>query len=775
MFRSRRSSFLAASVLLLAACGGGGDSADRQRNEAIEELCTYSPTGTVDPNDGKAYLSFCEEAKSYTLVLSPGIAGSQPYAPAADGVSFDPGSQGDRVEIVVRSASSGNVAGTTIERVAVQVENDNSVTVTEVTGDTTTTPCLIFRDIDVIPMEGDIQWVPAVVTCEGATKVKFTDGEGEATKTLLGDENKNNLGEVNVTWTLPAGEQTIPYEVLDAEDAVLQAGTFTVTGGPGTAAPVQVDATVTGGSLAVPAEETTTTVEGSTEPPSEETTTIVEGAPEETTTTAAGSSELTLEEKWADCRNAPVVTFDKAAVESSGILAYTVKWACLKYMNGENFDQMVSHSFNDGSFNYTYSSGDALKQSVTGDTFSYSGPIGAGTHDFSIGVSYNGIDHGWWDGSYFDRYLSTFTVDPSVSTFATCRKDDIKVSRGKMTMDCDVTGLFELRLIKDWKLIKASGGSIDLSSLADGWNEGSLYVESGAVSFYVNGLYCATKCDEEQSSLKVERTIGEDNFWSFKVTRPSWCADPMIAWLHGYKYSTIARGVREEIDEEMFWDDLEFGMVVGPEVSMVRVGDSRYWCNDPFGNWQTEAVWADYIITGDPAETPETTTTLEAPATTAAPETTVPAGPVIDVPVAVLVPQPGGASAEIQVPSGSGGLGVSAASIEAILANARTDVPVVVATFDTGDKVALRRGRDAVLKVPTGAKSVTFTAFKKDGTKVETTATITTVKPLVKVAIKSSSSGGSGIPVFPVGAAVVVLLAGAAVVLMRRRATPADN
>ncbi|MEY3691412.1 MAG: hypothetical protein RJB57_1068, partial [Actinomycetota bacterium] len=46
MFRSRRSPLVAAAVLLLAACGGGGDSADRQRNTALEELCTYSPTGT---------------------------------------------------------------------------------------------------------------------------------------------------------------------------------------------------------------------------------------------------------------------------------------------------------------------------------------------------------------------------------------------------------------------------------------------------------------------------------------------------------------------------------------------------------------------------------------------------------------------------------------------------------------------------------------------------------------------------------------------------------
>jgi hypothetical protein len=192
---------------------------------------------------------------------------------------------------------------------------------------------------------------------------------------------------------------------------------------------------------------------------------------------------------------------------------------------------------------------------------------------------------------------------------------------------------------------------------------------------------------------------------------------------------------------------------------------------------QNEALYSDYIMAEDPAEAPETTTTVEAPATTAAPSpvTTVDAGPVADVPVTVLVPQPGGAPAEIQVPSNSSGLGVSAASIEAVLAEAKTDVPVVLATFDTGDKVALRRGRDAVLKVPAGAKSVTFTAFKKDGTKVESTAKLVTVKPLVKVAITDSSSGGSGFPVLPVGAAALVLLAGAAFVIVRRRGNAANT
>jgi hypothetical protein len=123
---------------------------------------------------------------------------------------------------------------------------------------------------------------------------------------------------------------------------------------------------------------------------------------------------------------------------------------------------------------------------------------------------------------------------------------------------------------------------------------------------------------------------------------------------------------------------------------------------------------------------------------------------------------------EIQVPSNAAGLGVSAASIEAVLANAKTDVPVVLATFDTGDKVSLRRGRDAVLKVPAGAKSVTFTAFKKDGTKVETTATLVTAKPLVTVAVKSDDDAGSGFPVVPVAVLLVVLLAAGGAVMVRR-------
>jgi len=772
MFRSRRSSFLAASILLLAACGGGDDSADRQRNEAIEELCTYSPTGTVDPNDGKAYLSFCEEAKSYTLVLPPGIAGSQPLAPAADGVSFDPQNQGDRVEIVVRSASAGdagNIAGTTIERVAVQVENDNSVTITEVTGDTTTTPCLVFRDIDVIPMDGDIQWVPAVVTCDGATKVKFTDGEGEAVKNLLGDENKNHLGEVNATWTLPAGEQTIPYEVLDAEDAVLQTGTFTVTGGPAKYAPVQVDATVTGGTLAAPAEETTTTVEGA---PVEETTTTVEGAPaEETTTSAAGGGEMTLEEKWAECSTPPVVTLDEGEIARTGQFAYTVKWPCLLH---PEFRPSVGHSFDAETRNGSYFYGEDLAEGLTGDTFGFSAPISVGEHSVYINVSYDGFDFGWYWSTSFDPYVKAFDVPAgSGSNFDECLPADTRIARDKLTMDCDVTGTLQLRIDDDWKFLNAKDGVIDLKSLADGWNSGRLTVESGSIEFFVDGVFCARKCDVPRSDLNVERTIGDDNFWSFKLTRPSWCVDPIIAWTEGTKYTFVTKGVREEIwPSDMFWEDLEFGMVVKPDVAMVRVGNDSYWCYDQYGNSQSEAMYTDYLQSEDPAETPETTTTVEAPATTVAPSpvTTVDAGPVADVPVTVLVPQPGGAPAEIQVPSNSSGLGVSAASIEAVLAAAKTDVPVVLATFDTGDKVALRRGRDAVLKVPAGAKSVTFTAFKKDGTKVESTATLVTVKPLVKVAIKDASSGGSGLPVLPIGAALVVVLLAAGAVVVRRRA-----
>ncbi len=759
MFRSRRSPFLAAAVLLLAACGGGGDSADRQRNTALEELCTYSQTGTVDPNDGKAYLSFCEEAKSYTLVLSPGIAGSQLYAPAADGVSFDPGSQGDRVEIVVRSVSADGVGGTTIERVAVQVENDNSVTITEVTGDTTTTPCLVFRDIEVVPMEGDTQLVPAVVTCEGATKVKFTDGEGEATK---------NLGERNVQWTLPAGEQTIPYEVLDAGDAVLQAGTFSVTGGPAKSAPVQVDGTVTGGTLAAPAEETTTTVEGA---PVEETATTVEGAPaEETTTSAASGGELTLEEKWAECSTPPVVTLDEDEIARTGQFAYTVKWPCLLH---PEFRPSVGHWFTGDVRNGTYFYDEDLAEGLTGDTFGFSAPISAGEHTASISVSYSGFDFGWYWSTQFDSYTRTFDVPAgSASNFDECAPADIRVSRDKLTMDCDVTGKLQLRIDDGWKFLNAKNSVIDLKSLADGWNTGRLTVASGAIEFFVEGVFCARKCDVPRSDLKVERTIGDDNFWSFKVTRPSWCADPIIAWTEGTKYTFVTKGVREEIwPSDMFWEDLEFGMVVKPEVAMVRIGSERYWCYDQYGNSQIESMYTDYLQSEDPAETPETTTTVEAPATTAAPSpvTTVDAGPVADVPVTVLVPQPGGAPAEIQVPSNSSGLGVSAASIEAVLAAAKTDVPVVLATFDTGDKVALRRGRDAVLKVPAGAKSVTFTAFKKDGTKVESTATLVTVKPLVKVAIKDASSSGSGLPVLPIGAALVVVLLAAGAVVVRRR------
>jgi hypothetical protein len=217
----------------------------------------------------------------------------------------------------------------------------------------------------------------------------------------------------------------------------------------------------------------------------------------------------------------------------------------------------------------------------------------------------------------------------------------------------------------------------------------------------------------------------------------------------------------------MFWEDLEFGMIVDPDAVMVRIGGS-YWCYDAYGNQQDEDLYADYHLSDDPEESVESTTTVAPVDTTPAPTTTVPAGPVAEVATQVLVPEPGGSVPEIQVPSNAAGLGVSAASIEAVLANAKTDVPVVLATFDTGDKVSLRRGRDAVLKVPAGAKSVTFTAFKKDGTKVETTATLVTAKPLVTVAVKSDDDAGSGFPVVPLAVLLVVLLAAGGAVMVRR-------
>jgi hypothetical protein len=774
MFRSRRSPFVAAAVLLLAACGGGGDSTDRQRNTALEELCTYSPTGTVEAGGSDVTLAFCEQASTFTVVTGDQRLGNV-LAPAAEGVTFNIAEQGGSVQVVVRTAatsSSEEGAGafysgaTVIERVEVALDENNAVVITRMEDKTVTSGCLTVNDNETVPFSGTEQIYTARLTCEGAAQ--FTVDMPDGPRTL-------DINEGMVQWLVPQGDSALPYKVVDTGDTRLEFGNLNLTN---SARITSIE--VTGGTLADGAGETATTVEGEPqEPGAEETTTTLEGAPaEETTTSAAGSGELTLEEKWADCRNAPQVTFDKEEVERTGTLSYTVKWPCLKYMNGERFQQSVWHSFNDRTYNQLAVEGDALKANLEGDTYTYSSPISAGAYDIIISVSYNGFDHSWYDTAWFDYFDASFTVTSAVaSSFDQCSRSDVKVSRGKLSMNCDLTAPLELRLTEDWELLPSENGVVDLAGMKDGWNTGSLKVQSGPVGFYVFGLFCSTKCDVPRESLNVERTIGDDNFWTFKVTRPSWCAEPIIAWLHGYTYRTLGRGVREEIDGETFWEDLEFGLVVNPETSLVRIGDDRYWCSDAFGNWQTEAVWADFIVTDDPAETPETTTTVETPSTTEAPApaTTVPAGPVADVAPAVLLPRADGSPAEIQVPSNSGGLGVSAASIEAILANAKTDVPVVLATFDTGDRVALRRGRDEVLKVPAGAKSVTFTAFKKDGTKVESTAKLVTVKPLVKVAITDSSSGGSGFPVLPVGAAALVLLAGAAFVIVRRRGNAANT
>jgi len=762
MFRSRRSSFLAAAVLLLAACGGGGDSADRQRNEAIEALCTYSPTGTVDPADGRVTLSFCEEALSYSLIIGDN-PGSDGMAPASGGVTFD---ATNGAQIVVHNVASGYLGGATIERVSVEVGPDNTVSITAIPDKVSTTACLTINDNDTVLLDAYTAIVSATVTCEGAKYLNYTfDGA---------DPSNANVDQGRFQWNVQSGEETITYEVFSMEETVLEAGTIALTG-----MPKYATVTVTGGTLSAPAEETTTTVEGeSQEPGAEETTTTVEGAAaEETTTSAAGGGEMTLEEKWKECSTPPVVTFDKAEVERTGLLAYSVKWPCLKYMNGEGFDQSVWHSFNGSDLNQTWASGEELSSSISGDTYTYSSQVGAGTHEVLISVYYSGSDHGWYDNARFDEYVARFTIADSVAaSFDQCSKNDIKIARGKLTMDCDITGMFEFRLWDEWTTLPAKNGTVDLSTMADGWVNARLWVESGAYTFLLDALYCARKCDTARGDLKVEHTVGDDNYWTFKVTLPTWCAEPLVAYNMGSTYRMVTKGVREKVDEDLFFEN-EFGIIVDPDAAMVRIGNGYYLCFDPYGNIQSGAQFADFIITEDPAEAPETTTTVEAPATTAAPSpvTTVDAGPVADVPVNVLVPQPGGAPAEIQVPSNSSGLGVSAASIEAVLAAAKTDVPVVLATFDTGDKVALRRGRDAVLKVPAGAKSVTFTAFKKDGTKVESTATLVTVKPLVKVAIKDASSGGSGLPVLPIGAAlVVVLLAAGAVVVRRRSVTTGD-
>lgn len=519
----------------------------------------------------------------------------------------------------------------------------------------------------------------------------------------------------------------------------------------------------------VSTDETTPTVEGST--PSDETTTTVEGdAGEASVSTEGGASELTLEEKWADCRNAPVVTLDKAEVERTGVLAYTVKWACLKYMNGERFNQTVFHNFNDGSMNQVWTNGEQLAAGTTGDTYSYSAPVGAGNHELLISAAYYGWDHGWFDDTSFDPYVVELNVpSSSVVNFTECKASDLRVSKDTLKANCTVTGKFELRLNDEWKFIEGVDGVIDLSSMGDGWQDAWLTVESGARLFYVEGLFCARECNTERSDLKAERTVGEDNYWTFKVTRPTWCVDPLIAWTEGSVFSQLTKGIRTRIGRsEMFWEDLEFGMIVDPTAVMVRIGSDSYWCYDAYGNQQDDDLYADYHLSDDPEETVESTTTVAPVDTTPAPTTTVPAGPVAEVATQVLVPEPGGSVPEIQVPSNAAGLGVSAASIEAVLANAKTDIPVVLATFDTGDKVSLRRGRDAVLTVPAGAKSVTFTAFKKDGTKVESTATLVTAKPLVTVAVKSADDGGSGFPVVPVAVLLVVLLAAGGAVLVRR-------
>lgn len=769
MFRSRRSPLVAAAVLLLAACGGGGDSTDRQRNTALEELCTYSPTGTVEAGVYDVTLAFCEQASTFTIVTGDQRLGNV-LAPAAEGVTFNIAEQGGSVQVVVRTAatySSEEGAGafysgaTVIERVEVALDENNAVVVTRMEDKTVTSGCLTVNDNETVPFSGTEQIYTARLTCEGAAQV--TVGMPDGARTL-------DINEGMIQWLVPQGDSALPYQVLDTGGTGLETGNLNLTN---SARITSIE--VTGGTLADGTGETATTVEGEPqEPGTEETTTTLEGAPaEETTTSAAGSGELTLEEKWAECSTPPVVTLDEDEIARTGQFAYTVKWPCVLH---PEFRPSVGHSFNTETRNGSYFYGENLAAGLSGDTFSFSSPISVGEHSVYINVSYDGFDFGWYWSTLFDPYVKTFDVPAeSGSNFNECAPADTRIARDKLTMNCDVTGTFQLRIDDGWKFLNAKDGVIDLKSLDDGWNSGRLTVASGAVEFFVEGVFCARKCDVPRSDLNVERTVGDDNFWSFKLTRPSWCVDPLIAWTEGTKYTFVAKGVREEIwPSDMFWEDLEFGMVVRPDVAMVRIGSDSYWCYDQYGNSQTEAMYTDYLQSEDPAETPETTTTVEAPATTAAPSpvTTVDAGPVADVPVNLLVPQPGDAPAEIQVPSNSSGLGVSAASIEAVLAAAKTDVPVVLATFDTGDKVALRRGRDAVLKVPAGAKSVTFTAFKKDGTKVESTATLVTVKPLVKVAIKDASSGGSGLPVLPIGAALVVVLLAAGAVVVRRKKTP---
>ena len=761
MLRSRRISFFLAGLLLLGACGGStADNRDRQRNSALEELCTSAPAGVPDPETGVVAIEFCEQAASYTLLVG-NERESEVLRPTEGGTSLsvsDFPEVGRSVELVVRTAATDSFESTEIisyvgtsfiERVVVSLRDDNTVNIEKVEDRITSSTCVTINDNEIVPFTTTLQLITAQITCEGAVSVAVENEDGAATLEVEAGR---------VQYLAPRGEATYAYTILNSANEIYENGTLGLTG-----APTRSTVSASGGTP--PTGEGENQGEGATD-------TTVASEPADTTVPASGS-EITLEEKWADCRNAPEFTLNEEEVARTGRLTYSVKWPCLKYMDGERFDQSVSHSFNDGSHNRTIISDEALKEGIDGDIFTFSAPIGAGSHEIVIGVDYNGFEHGWFDDVWFDRFSTSFTVDSETAiAFDQCSKSDIKISRSKLSMDCDVTGALELRVVDGWQRIQGKDGILDLTVLKDGWQSGYLMVESGAMSLRVTGVFCTDKCDVAASSVKVERTVGADNFSKFKVTRPSWCAEPIIAWLRGYTYRNVTRGVREEIESQMFWEDLEFGMVVEPEVSMIRIGDSSYWCRDEFGNWQTESVWADFFLQDEPAETPETTTTVDAPTTTAA-RVAGEQGPLVDVPINTMLRAPADSPAEIQVPSNADGIRVSAESIEAILTNAKTDVPLVLVTFDTGDRVALRRGRDEVLMIPAGAESVTFTAYKDDGTKVETNAKIATAKPLVKVPVNGSSSGGSGFPALPVGVALLVLLAGAAFVVIRRRSNSA--
>lgn len=754
MFR-RRSLFLSAAVLLLAACGGSEDTTDRQRNSALEELCTTA--GAVDPQTGIVSLEFCEQAATYTLIVG-NERESRILDPIEDGVEINfgielPGS----VELVVRTATTsafeneeiiGYMGDSFIERVVVSLNDDDTVSIEKVEDRVTSSTCVTINDNETVPFTSTLQLITARITCEGATLVAVQNGEETAALEVEGGR---------VQYMAPRAEAEYRYAVQSSTEELYEGGIIGLSG-----TPTRSTLTVTGGTPPSAAGENQG--EGATD-------TTVANEPADTTvpvssSSSGGSGEMTLEEKWEDCRNAPEFTLDTEEVERTGMLAYSVKWPCLKYMNDEKFEQSVGHSFDNGSPNLMRVSGDALKEKVTGDTYTFSAPVGAGEHSVVIMVNYEGTEYGWYDDSWFDRYFASFTIDSEAAGgFDQCSRSDVNVSKGKLSMDCDKTGALQLRLIKTWDLLESTNGVLDLNVLNDGWEIGNLTVQSGALEFTIHGIFCAKKCDVPANSLKVERTVGEDNRSTFKVTRPTWCTDPLAAWVRGHTYRTIAPGVREEINSEMFWDDPEFSMDIGADASMIRIGADYYFCFNQSGEGQAESVWAEFFLQDDPAETPETTST----SSTQAPTTTVDPGPVSNVPEAVFVGGSGSSQVEIQVPSNSAGLGVSAASIEAILKNANTNVPVVLVTFDTGDRATLRRGRDEVVKVPAGAKSVTFTAYKEDGTKVETTAKIATAKPLVKVSVNGSSSGGSGFPVLPVGAALLVLLAGAAFVVVRRR------